>query len=240
MHGTMSSIRYVMIVLCLGAAVLPIRASAQAPPACESESWVPGELALDAYLDSALVTTALGAQWNAEWGRVIATFEHDPVREGDRVWIGTSAPHVEGLDRVAAWLVQSRRDVPLDPSGPPLMVLVGDDGSLALRSVTFTSCPPRLTNPGVVTNALATLRGELRSHYNNNQLDRLQTTIDVQVSEMGFPIDVRFPASTGIPHYEQALPGLLQNVAEFEPGKTEGIPVSAWVSYPIAFTIGGG
>jgi hypothetical protein len=228
-----------MLALCSGATFLLLPTPVWAQVACESDAWRSGALALDTYLDSALVTTALGAQWNPDWGRVIATFEHDPRREGDRVWIGTSAPEVEGLDRVAAWLVQSRRPVALTEADPPLMVLVGDGGELALRSVQFTSCPPTLTNPAAVTAALRELRGELRSHYSSNQLDRLQTTVEVQVSETGFLIDVRFPEPTGIVHLEEALPGLLRTVAEFEAGKTEGIPVSGWVSYPISFTSGG-
>ena len=89
-----------MLVLCCGAASLSSPTELRAQDACESEAWIPGALSLDTYLDSALVTTALGAQWNPEWGRVIATFEYDPVREGDRVWIGTSAPEVQGLDRL--------------------------------------------------------------------------------------------------------------------------------------------
>ncbi len=239
MNRRSSCFRYVTVALSCGAVFLLLPTSGRAQAVCESGSWTPGHLALDAYLDSAMLTTALPAQWNPEWGRVIATFEHDDAREGDRVWIGTSAPEVQGLDVVAAWLVQSRRGAALTESDPALMVLVGDGGEFDLRSVEFTSCPPTLTNPAAVSAALQELRGELRSHYNNNQLERLQTTVEVQVSETGFPIDVRFPESTGIPHYEEAVPGLLRSVGEFEAGKIEAIPASMWVSFPISFTIGG-
>lgn len=218
----------------------PVSAQAADMSACESESWDPGTLALDAYLDSALVTTALQAQWNPEWGRVIATFGHDTTQVGDRVWIGTSASDVQGLDRVAAWLVQARRDVPLTEAQPELTILVGDGGEFALRSVDFESCEPALSNDTEVADSLRNLRTELRSSYNDRQLDRMEARVRVRVSETGFPIDVQLVEPSGSVLFDEAIPGLIGRVARFEPGTMGGIPFATWTSLPVSFGPGDG
>lgn len=233
------------LATCVALLVLaPSPAFAQAQPqpsgvvrsACETQGdWRPGAAPLSTYVDSALVAAALRPSWRPEWGRVVATLAAPPDSIGstDRLWVGTRAEDTGGLDAVGAWLLQARTETPL-PERENVGVLIGDEGEFQLRGVRLTFCEPLLASRERVAVAMRDLGREFRHVFAAHELDVAELVVWMFVDELGEVGEIEVDDPSLLRELDIEVMEAFRRHARFDPARTEGIPLGAWVSMPVS------
>lgn len=243
-HGHTGAIR-ALLGLGAGAAIVvltaaPLQAQATLRPgprmsACTTEGALrPGELSIAPHLDSGLVATAVGAMWQPEWGRVIATLSGPG--DTDHVWVKSLAGNADGLERVAEWLLEARTDTPLPDDGW-LPLLIGDEGRFGLRSVELASCPPVLSTRAELSREMKQVARDDRDQLYASRPRRVDITVHAYVDETGSVVDIDIDEPSHIPEIDAAIANAVVRLARFDPARIEGIPRSSWVSIPLTVTM---
>lgn len=182
---------------------------------------------LNEVMDSVRLAADLIDAWYARSGLILAEVPYDSIGAvdsvrvmGERMPTGTR----ELLQRVVERHVPPRGD----PRSRVHLVLGDGDGASPRRVRELRVCPPSLTNTDHVRDLIA---AEARRFPLET---RAVVRLYVRVLPDGSVGEVRIAQrSTNVAM--DAVAVRIMREARFEPGRTEGIPVDVWASFPVTF-----
>jgi len=199
------------------------------PSSCASD-LAPYPQSLNEVMDSASFAADLADGWHARSGLTLAQVRYDSVGTRGTVRVmGERTPTWAG-DLLAGVV---GRHVP--QQGEPrsrIDLVLGDEGGASPQRVReLRVCPPSLANTDHIRDLIA--REARRFPLETRAVVRLHLRVlpDGSVGE----VRIAQP-STNVAM--DAVAVLLMREARFEPGRTEGIPVEVWASFPVTFRPG--
>jgi TonB family protein len=168
------------------------------------------------------------AVWTASNGLVLASIEYDSA--GARDHVDLLAARLAPLDAARLRTALEANVAPeAQPDAQVHIVLADEAGPTVRRVARFQGCAPTFANRGWLAEQLRTRGATLglrRPH-----LVRLAT----QVLPDGTAGEIRIAESSGDPQVDEAAAAIFRD-AVFRPALVEGIPVTTWAVFPIAFT----
>lgn len=204
------------------------RASAEpSPPDCRSDLRRDAR-SLEEVADSAGLSAQIAANWMPGTGRTVASLHYDSLGGLDTAHIWSAfLPDSAGMHLTRALVAHFHLDGIPDHR---VDLFLGDEAGPRVRRVArLQMCGPKWVDRGRV---LERLSRESRA-LGIRAITRV--TVYAFVHHDGTVEETRIKRTSGDPAVDQAALRIVQEAAEFTPGRIEGFPVSMWVSFPLTF-----